>query len=56
VDETVRHGKGVLTFYDGRKYEGDFAGDMFHGKGVMVLLENEKYEGEFQNDGFDGKG
>jgi hypothetical protein len=44
----MKHGRGVLKFSDGRKYEGDFASDEFHGQGTLTLADGAtKYAGNF---------
>ena len=32
------HGKGVYTWKDGRRYEGDYLNDKKHGLGVYIWL------------------
>lgn len=43
------HGKGVFTWPDGRKYEGDFYKDKKHGIGVLTYKDGSKYHGEWKD-------
>jgi len=51
-----REGFGVLTFADGSRYSGDFAGGMCAGSGVLTFPDGSKFEGDFQNGKFQGHG
>lgn len=42
------HGKGVYTWTDGRKYEGEYFNDKKHGYGVYTYSDNRKFEGEWK--------
>ena len=50
------HGKGIYTYSNGDKYEGEFKNDSFNGKGTLIYsLEDRSevictYVGEFKND------
>ena len=44
------HGKGRLTFTDGRKYEGEFHKDFMDGLGVFTWPDGRRYIG-FWNEG-----
>ena len=48
--------KGVLTFPDGGRYEGEIARGRMNGKGVLIYPSGAKYEGEFLDNDFNGKG
>src|SRR5205807_1227668 len=49
--EGDRQGTGVLTWPDGRRYEGQFKEYMMHGKGVFTWSQTGfQYEGEFEDD------
>ncbi|CAF1372300.1 unnamed protein product [Rotaria sordida] len=50
------HGYGILTFSDGRQYDGRFYEGKYHGKGTFIGLNGVKYVGEWQNDKFHGEG
>ena len=43
------HGKGVFTWTDGRRYEGDFVKDKREGQGVMSWPDGRKYEGRWKH-------
>ena len=40
-------GSGVMTWKDGRRYNGCFENDMRHGWGTMEWPDGKKYEGEW---------
>ena len=42
-------GKGVFTWPDERKYEGDYYDDKKEGYGVFYWPDGRKYEGEWKN-------
>ena len=44
------HGKGTLTYCDGRIYSGEFYNGMRHGYGKLIMPNGEYFEGYFQND------
>lgn len=50
------HGKGVMTWPDGRKYDGDFFMNMMQGSGVYHWPNGRIYEGEFYNNKQHGTG
>lgn len=39
------HGKGLYTWLDGRKYEGDYENDKKHGLGVYTWADGRIYSG-----------
>jgi hypothetical protein len=39
------HGKGVFTWTDGRRYEGEYENDRKHGFGVFTWPDGRRYEG-----------
>ena len=41
----VRHGQGVYTWPDGRKYEGAYENDKKAGFGIYTWADGRKYEG-----------
>ena len=41
----MKNGKGIYSFINGEKYEGQFKDDKFEGKGIYYYL----YEGEYKN-------
>jgi hypothetical protein len=44
------HGRGSLTWCDGKRYKGDFRDDCLHGHGVFESLEGWTYNGDFELD------
>ena len=40
-------GKGVMTWPDQSKYEGEFMDGKKHGKGIYFWADGSKYEGDF---------
>ena len=40
-------GKGLFTWPDGRKYEGDYLNDKKHGFGIFTFKDGRVYEGEW---------
>lgn len=48
--------KGVLTFPDGCRYEGEINDGRMNGKGVLIYPSGSRYEGEFVENNFNGKG
>jgi hypothetical protein len=55
-EKKVKHGKGVLTWDDGREYSGDFANDQLHGTGTMCWPTGEKYIGTYVKNDKSGLG
>lgn len=47
---------GVLTYKDGRRYEGEYKLDKMHGRGVYIWAEGARYEGEYREDKKNGRG
>ena len=47
MDGSKRHGKGVMNYKDGTKYEGEWENDSRHGRGIFTWPDNSRYEGEF---------
>lgn len=45
----LKHGKGVMKWQDGRKYEGEFSLDKMHGEGAMSWPTGAKYTGQYCN-------
>ena len=41
------HGRGVYTWKDGRKYEGDYQYDKKHGFGKYTWADGRQYEGNW---------
>ena len=50
------HGKGVLRYSDGNRFEGSFKEGNKHGKGVYFFANGEIYKGKWTNDKRHGKG
>jgi hypothetical protein len=49
-------GKGVFTWPDGRKYEGEYLNDKKHGFGIFTFKDGRVYEGEWENGKQHGRG
>lgn len=45
--DNCRHGKGLLEFCDGAKYQGDFYLNEIHGKGTYTFNDTSYYIGDF---------
>ncbi len=43
-----RYGKGVFTYANGDKYEGEYKNGQCHGRGVYSHANGDKYEGEYK--------
>ena len=39
------HGKGIFTWLDGRRYEGEYIEDKKSGFGIFLWPDGRKYEG-----------
>ena len=50
------HGKGVFTWLDGRKYEGEYECDKKHGNGKFTFKDGRTYEGQWKDGKQNGKG
>ena len=50
------HGKGVYTWADGRRYEGEYVNDKKHGYGVYTYPDGRSYKGEWANGKQHGEG
>ena len=50
------HGKGIYTWADGRKYEGDYVNDKKEGFGSYLWTDGRKYEGQWINGKQHGRG
>lgn len=42
-------GKGIFTWPDGRKYNGDYKNDKKEGYGIFEWPDGKKYKGEWKN-------
>ena len=49
-------GRGVSTWPDNRRYEGDYIDDQKEGQGIFYWPEGKKYEGEWKNGEQHGQG
>jgi hypothetical protein len=50
------HGKGIMVFGNGQRYEGDFVKSLREGFGIYYLENGEKYVGQWKNNKRSGKG
>lgn len=41
------HGKGLYTWKDGRRYEGEYLHDKKHGQGVYTWADGRRYDGQW---------
>ncbi|MCL2061972.1 MAG: TIR domain-containing protein [Firmicutes bacterium] len=46
----------IVTYDDGRRYEGEFLGKKKHGQGKFYFTNGDRYEGEFKDDRTNGQG
>ena len=51
-----QHGRGVFTFPNGSKYDGEFKDHKMHGRGVLTFPDGKKYDGEFKDHKMHGRG
>lgn len=50
LSDGVPHGKGTMTYGDGKKYIGEFVNGRRHGQGVLIMPNGESFKGLFQDD------
>lgn len=50
------HGKGIYSWPDGRKYDGDYKEDKKHGVGTYTWTDGKRYIGEWRNNKRHGRG
>ncbi len=50
------HGRGVYTWKDGRRYEGEYQHDKKHGHGIYTWADGRKYDGPWAHGKLHGKG
>lgn len=50
------HGKGVYTWSDGRRYEGEYNNDKKEGYGIYTWADGRRYQGYWLNGKQHGKG
>lgn len=43
------HGRGTMTYADGKRYSGDFYNGLRHGYGRLTMPDGEYFEGRFEN-------
>lgn len=43
------HGRGVYTWKDGRKYEGEYINDKKAGYGIYTWADGRRYAGSWKN-------
>ena len=51
-----RHGRGVMEWSDGRRYEGEWREDKRSGRGIYTFNDGGRYDGEFERGAFRGRG
>ena len=50
------HGRGVLEWSDGLRYEGELRGDKQHGHGTLTQANGDRYAGAWRNGRSHGRG
>ena len=50
------HGRGVYTWKEGRRYDGEYRMDKKHGYGKYVWVDGREYEGQWMNGKMHGEG
>ena len=48
--------QGILTWSDGRRYEGEFLEDEMSGEGKYTWPDGREYRGEFKSNKMNGQG
>ena len=46
-DGNTLHGRGVRSFSDGGRYDGEWSGGSMHGKGIWTSGDGRRFEGKF---------
>lgn len=52
----MMHGRGIFTWEDGRRYEGEYFNDKKHGRGRYNWPDGRMYDGSFVDGQMDGFG
>ncbi len=52
----VRHGKGMMRYFNGNVYSGDWLNDCFNGVGQYTWADGRVFNGQFKDDKINGKG
>jgi len=50
------HGKGVLMYANGNRYEGEWENDVINGHGTLFYADGDKYEGQWSQGKMHGTG
>ena len=50
------HGRGIFTWSDGRKYEGEYIDDKKEGHGIFTWPDGRQYDGNWQQTSEDDEG
>ncbi len=53
---TQRNGRGIYSWADGRRYEGEFLGGRLNGRGTLTWPNGERYVGDFRDGRRTGQG
>ena len=48
----MQHGKGILIFTDGSRYEGEWIEDRISSRGTLSVLDGKSYKGEWKEGKF----
>ena len=51
-----RHGRGVMAYRNGERYQGDWRKDRRSGRGVFTRADGARYDGEFDDGWIHGRG
>lgn len=54
--QNYRHGSGIMRYYNGDVYEGEWRDNCRHGRGKLLKLDGEVYDGEWAFDQRHGNG
>eukprot|EP01088_Endostelium_zonatum_P014314 TRINITY_DN3095_c0_g1_i1.p1 TRINITY_DN3095_c0_g1~~TRINITY_DN3095_c0_g1_i1.p1 ORF type:complete len:1160 (-),score=378.01 TRINITY_DN3095_c0_g1_i1:136-3615(-) len=53
---SVPHGRGTMTWPNGKRYEGDWVAGVYEGEGTLTFPNGSQYEGQFTNGKKHGRG
>ena len=51
-----KHGRGVMVWGDGMRYDGEWRDDKRSGRGVFTYADGRRYDGEWANGDYHGRG
>ena len=50
------HGKGVLAYANGNRYDGSWENDVISGRGTLIYADGDRYDGDWVNGKMHGSG